>query len=103
MGMPQLRKKGFMLWELLLVMMVISLGSSAIYFSMKIPSFEDSLFLQRYLLAQTEAITQRKQTFVGEGISFNKRGNVNQAKTIHFPASLIYIHLGNGSFRYEKT
>ncbi len=102
------KKKGFLMAELLVVIMIISFIS--LLYLPHYPKIEldDELFINEFHLAQAEAMAQRSDVQLNSEINtsfpitFNEAGNVNMAQTIVGKKGSIIIHLGNGYVTYEK-
>ena len=102
------KNKGYVLYELLICMLILSvLLSMTINFSKDI-NFIGHEFSSEYSLIQSKALlNNRKYEVINKGISnkfpiyFNKRGNINMAQTINYKGKSYIIRLGYGNLIYE--
>ena len=93
--------KGFTMLEMLIGLIIIS---SFGIITLNRYTYSDNQiyeYINNYLLAQSEALTQRKDVYYDKGIYFNSMGHVNQARTLNFKNHKLIIHLGNGYVTYE--
>jgi len=93
--------KGSILIELLLVLLVMTVLELLFFPYYKINTFHHYYFLNNYQLNQLEAMKKGEKIILDNDISFNAKGNVNQAKTIEINNHNYVIGLGLGRI-YEK-
>ena len=103
-----MRTKGYLMVELLFVMMIM-LSMSALYLPRYFNvDYDDYCFGNNYSLAKSQALLEHKNIEVPYNanlqfpIYFSSEGNVNKAQTIQGCNHLMVIHLGNGYLTYEK-
>lgn len=94
----RISNKGFSLLEMCVVLFVISIFMMLLPMNMHMPETEYYGFVDEYLYLQSTAMKQAKSiSFDAYGVSFNQKGNVNQAKTIRFKNErTIIVELGGG-------
>lgn len=93
--------KGFTLLEMLLCLFIISTISLLTITKYSDLNLNHYYFMNDYLLNQSKAINEQKKKYLDYGISINKQGHINMAKTININGHNIIIHLGNGYLTYE--
>lgn len=92
---------GFTLLEMLICLFIISAISLLTITNFKDLNLEHYYFMNDYLYNQSSAIKDKKKKYLDYGLSINKSGHINMAKTIKINGHNIIIHLGNGYITYE--
>ena len=99
-----MRHDGYLLGELLVVIMIMAFV--CLLYLPKYPEvdFSDQVFINEYLRIQAEAMSSYSKVYMDNDMSsipiyFSAMGNVNQGQTISGDKSII-IHLGNGYITY---
>ena len=93
-----------MLVEVCVALIVISLMTLIYLPYVEIANMDYFTFGDSYLNKQSEAIAGRKRAELDQdeaSISFNAKGNVDQARTIIFNDRSIVVELGGGKLVYQ--
>ena len=103
MDMP-MRHDGYLMGELLVVIMIMSFVCLLYLPTYPEVDFSDQVFINEYLRTQAEAMASYSQVYMDNDMSstpiyFSTMGNVNQGQTISGSKAII-IHLGNGYITY---
>lgn len=98
-----MNKDGFTLLELVICVSIITILMTT--FHLKEISIDFSLFhfLNDYYHHQMNALMHKEEMIYDDYayIRFNEKGNVNKGQTIHLNKHKVFVHVGNGSLRYE--
>lgn len=90
------KQKGFSMLEMLVCLIIISGLMLVSLRNTNNINLDHYYFLNEYALKQSEAMLNKEDESIGNGVSFNSMGRVNQARTIEFNNHKVIIHLGNG-------
>lgn len=108
MGEP-MRAKGYLMLELLIVIMIMSVLTTLFIYNFNIPDFNEYIFMSEYLKTKTLAMREHRQIVYDQDylnhdypIIINKSGTINQAQTIHSKNHQLKINLGSGYLVYER-
>lgn len=97
-----MNNKGFSLLSVLLCLLLMSSFSLLTINKYVEYDNEHLLFINDYLLKQTNSLINRQEERIDkQNVFFYKSGRVNQAKTIEFDKHQVIIHIGNGYLTYE--
>ncbi len=88
---------GFTVLELCIVLFVVSLLSLLILPLWPQDFLQDKVWPEYYLMKQSEALRSAVHVALDDGIVFNERGNVNQARTLIKNHKKIIVELGGGT------
>ncbi len=89
--------KGFTLVEVCIVILGISVLSLCYLPVYEISNVEDQSWKDHYLSLQSEAMRKASTvSFPNESITWNEKGNVNQARTVTIDNETIVVELGGG-------
>jgi len=96
-------KKGYILLELVVVLLVMSVLELLFLPRLKEPKLNSYNFMNEYLLNQSIALVTNKEVVmetykygINDKINFNEKANVNQARTINIDSKQVIITLGMG-------
>jgi competence protein ComGC len=95
--------RGFMLLEVCMTIMIISIMTLIFLPCCEFREAESYTFGDAYLETQSRAIAEQQPEELEREpyISFNEKGNVSQAMTLHLGNKEIVIELGGGRLVYR--
>ncbi|MBQ6334096.1 MAG: prepilin-type N-terminal cleavage/methylation domain-containing protein [Erysipelotrichaceae bacterium] len=96
MGTVSSTEKGFSLLEMLVGLLLISSMLVLSISHVNKPQAEQYYFLNGYLLAQSQAISEKRVVTYEKGISFNSMGHIDLARTVEFGYHVYTLNLGSG-------
>ena len=107
MGMP-IVTNGYVLVEMLLVMMLTSVMTVLYLPRSRDINCDDYIFINDYFKKLSISMISNEKTYPDDSrienkypIYFSNNGNINQAQTIKGNRHQIILHLGNGYLTYE--